>query len=109
MKKSKNKDIIQNNQKRGADAPLFEAKKTPERKCIGCNQTFERDQLLRILKEHNTGKIIINPNNKTFGRSAYLCHNKECLKIALKKKRLQRQLRTPIDENILEAITKLFQ
>ncbi len=67
-------------------------KKVPSvilRKCCACQQIIDRKNLIRILKEHKTGKIIIEPTPKQFGRSTYLCKNEECLKLALKKKRLR--------------------
>ena len=55
------------------------------RKCIGCQKNFERAQLFRILKDYQSGKIILNPTNKDFGRSVYLCKNSECIEKAFKK------------------------
>jgi len=59
------------------------------RKCCACGKILDRQNLIRILKEAKTGKIIINPNNKQFGRSNYICKSEECLKLAIKKKRLK--------------------
>ena len=59
------------------------------RKCCACGKIANRSEFIRILHEHNSGEYIINPNNKQFGRSIYLCKNPDCLKIAIKKKRLK--------------------
>ncbi len=67
------------------------------RKCVGCNKLLERNQLIRITKDHKNGKIIINPDSKTFGRSAYLCYNQSCIETALKKNKLNRVLKTSED------------
>ena len=72
------------------------------RKCCACQNKFPRENLIRILKEHKTGSIIINPSNTDFGRSTYLCKNEECFKIALKKKRLKN-----LNENEIEMLKKL--
>ncbi len=72
------------------------------RKCCACGKISDREDFIRILKEHSTGKIIINPNNFQFGRSTYLCKNSECLKIALKKKRFKN-----FNEETIEEIKKL--
>ena len=77
---------------------------TLKRKCIACNGLFERHQLIRIMREHSSKEIIVNPNNKTFGRSAYICNNDECFKIACKKNRFSKVLKTNIDENTLKKI-----
>ncbi len=92
----------QNNQIEGED--FFSSPSILKRKCVACNELFERNQLIRIMRVHNSQEIIINPNNKTFGRSAYICSNNECFKIACKKNRFTRVLKTNIDENILEKL-----
>ena len=55
------------------------------RKCIGCGELISRDSMIKITKEHSTGEVIVNPDSKTFGRSAYLCYNQSCIEQALKK------------------------
>lgn len=76
-----------------------------QRKCVACRKIFPRNELIRIMKEHNTGKIILMPDNKTFGRSCYICSNDECLKTAIKKKSIQRNLKTTrIDEEFIEKL-----
>ena len=74
-----------------------------ERKCCACNKIFNRSQFIRIMTEYNTGKIIINPNSKQFGRSIYLCKKEECLKIAIKKKRLKN-----LSKEDIEALKRII-
>ena len=68
------------------------------RKCIACGKIIDRTSLIRILSEHGTNKTIINPNNKQFGKSKYLCKNEECFKLAIKKKRLKNLTIEDIDK-----------
>ncbi len=49
--------------------------------------------MIKILKEYSSKNIILNPDSTHFGRSAYLCYNKDCLNISIKKKKLQKSLR----------------
>ena len=67
------------------------------RKCVGCGQLIPRENLIKITKNHENGEVIINPNSKTFGRSAYLCYNQSCIDKALKKNKLNRVLKTNED------------
>ena len=53
--------------------------------------------MIKITKEHITGNVVVNPNSKTFGRSAYLCYNQNCIEQALKKKKINRVLKTNTD------------
>lgn len=78
------------------------------RKCVACDKFFERKNLLKIQKEHKTNELIINPNSNTFGRSAYICYNKDCLNIAIKKNRFQKALRMKISEDFFEQLKKMI-
>ncbi len=68
-----------------------------KRKCIGCGAIKDRAEMLKITKNSADGKIIINPNSKIFGRSAYFCYNEKCKELALKKNRLNKSLKTSED------------
>ena len=70
-----------------------------KRKCAGCGQIKDRNEMLRLTREKTTGNVIVNPNSKIFGRSAYLC-NKNCAEAAIKKNRLQKALKTNISEEL---------
>lgn len=50
--------------------------------------------MIKITKEHKTGMLILNPNSKIFGRSAYLCYNQKCIEQAIKKKKINRILKS---------------
>ena len=56
------------------------------RKCSACAQKKSRQDLIKITLEHLSGKIVVAPDFKTFGRSVYVCKNKECVEKFLKKK-----------------------
>ena len=63
------------------------------RKCIGCGALKPRQDMIKITKEYSTEEVVINPNSKTFGRSAYLCYNQDCIEQALKKKKINKVLK----------------
>ena len=72
------------------------------RKCIGCNLLKNRNDMFRILRKHDTQEFVINPDNKTFGRSFYLCKDSKCIDIAFKK---NKNLRT-LDKELQEKLKK---
>ncbi len=82
-------------------------KKIPLRKCIGCQERFEKRNLVRIVKQKD-GTVFLDKTNKANGRGAYICNDKDCLAIALKRKALARALETSIskelEEELIEAI-----
>ncbi len=76
-----------------------------KRKCISCGEIKQRSELIKITK--TSEKIILQPDSKTFGRSAYVCKNKECIEKAFVKNRLGKNLKTNIDKSLLSDLTKL--
>ena len=69
----------------------------PNRKCVGCGKIKPREEMIKVTKDYKTGKIVIEPDSKTFGRSAYFCYNENCKALALKKNRLNKALKTSED------------
>ncbi len=67
------------------------------RKCVGCGEIKNADNMMKITKNHVNGEVIINPNSKIFGRSAYLCYNNQCIENALKKNKLNKALKTAVN------------
>ena len=65
-----------------------------KRKCIGCGELKPQNELIKIMKEHDSETIVIQPDSKTFGRSVYLCYNKDCISMAFKKNRINKVLKT---------------
>lgn len=78
-----------------------------QRKCVGCGEFRPREELIRIMKTDKDG-LVINPNSKTFGRSAYLCYNQNCIELALKKSKLNKALKTnaTLDKAMLICLLK---
>ena len=70
------------------------------RKCVACGELKPREDMLKITKEFTAGNIVINPNSKIFGRSAYLCYNQKCIEQALKKKRINRALKISMSTDL---------
>jgi len=68
-------------------------KKPTKRKCCGCQEIKDRDEMIRITAEHDTGKITVNPDSKTFGRSVYLCPEKTCFERAFKRSSVTKLLK----------------
>lgn len=80
------------------------SKKIPMRKCVGCNQSKPKQQLIRItLREEGP---MPDPTGRANGRGVYLCKNGECFKLAMKKKAIGRGLQTEIDSEKAERLEK---
>jgi predicted RNA-binding protein YlxR (DUF448 family) len=75
-----------------------------QRKCIGCQALKNREELIKITRSHTDKEIIINPNSNIFGRSAYLCYNSICIEAAFKKNKLQKVLKAPVKDKLLNEL-----
>lgn len=78
-------------------------KKVPVRKCVGCNEHFEKKSLIRVVK-NNAGEVFLDLTGKQNGRGAYLCKNPKCLEIAFKKRAIERVLEVQLDEELKATI-----
>lgn len=76
------------------------------RKCVGCGEFKPKEDLIKITKNFEDGSVVINPDSKTFGRSAYLCYNQSCVETALKKSKINKALKTNalLDKSTFERI-----
>ena len=82
-------------------------KKKPTRTCMGCNESKEKNELLRIVKSSD-GEISVDLTGKKNGRGAYICKNEECLNKVIKSKRLEKVLDTHISDEIYETIRSVI-
>lgn len=80
-------------------------KKTPLRKCTGCNEMKDKRELIRVVKTPE-GSIVIDDKGKTNGRGAYLCRSRECLDKAVKSKGLERAFKEKIPLEVYEGLSK---
>ena len=78
-------------------------KKIPVRKCVGCQQSKDKKELIRIVK-NKEGEIFVDFTGKANGRGAYICLDKQCLEKAKKHNSLQRALGTKIDEETFHTL-----
>lgn len=84
---------------------MSQVKKIPMRKCVGCQEMKSKREMIRILKTESEG-IILDATGKKNGRGAYICNSVDCLKQAVKKKSLERSLKTQIPKEIYQELEK---
>ena len=78
-------------------------KKIPERRCVGCMKSFPKQELIRIVRS-SEGEISLDTTGKKSGRGAYICHSTDCLKKAVKAKRLEKSFECDIPEEIIATL-----
>ena len=72
------------------------------RKCISCRKTYDRDNLIKITKDHQQGIMFHNG----MGRSAYICKSKKCYTDSKIIKKLQKALKTFLEPEFIEIFEK---
>lgn len=86
---------------------MMKTKKVPQRKCVGCNEMFDKKSLLRIVRSPE-GEISLDLTGKKNGRGAYVCAKKECITKAVKEKRLERALESTVSEEVYQKLLEDF-
>ena len=71
-----------------------------KRKCVGCGQIKNRDEMIKITRRNTDGVAVINSDSKIFGRSAHLCSNHDCINKALYKNKLSKVLKTQLNDEL---------
>ena len=72
------------------------------RVCISCRKTYDRKNLLKITNDHKQGIIF----QTGMGRSAYICKSKKCYSDSKIKKKLQKALKTFLDQKFIDIFEK---
>ncbi len=82
---------------------MKKTKKIPQRKCIVCGNLYDKNDLLRVVKNKEMG-IVIDESGKLNGRGAYICKNNECLKDVRKNNKLNRVFKQKVDDKLYEEL-----
>ena len=78
-------------------------KHTALRMCVACRTMRPTEELIRFVRDFETGEVILDADKKRFGRGAYICQNSECIRLAAKKKGLERHFKRPVSAHVYSA------
>lgn len=82
-------------------------KKIPLRRCVGCQEMKPKRELTRVvLSPENL--LSVDVTGRKAGRGAYVCKSIDCLKLARKKKGLDRSLKHEVPEPIWDELEDEF-
>ncbi len=86
-------------------------RKQPQRKCMGCNEMFDKKELVRVVKtkisdDPEAYEISLDLTGKKAGRGAYVCRNADCLQKARKARRLERALDCRIPDEVYDRMER---
>jgi len=80
-------------------------RKIPQRVCLGCGETKNKRDLIRVVKSPE-GEISLDLTGKKSGRGAYICNNPECLQKAIKARKFEKAFSCQIDSEIYDIMEK---
>ncbi len=86
----------------------MKTKKIPLRKCVGCQEQFDKRTMIRIVK-NKEDEFTVDFNGKANGRGAYICKKKECFEAAHKRDALSRAFSMKVPDVIYQELKKSFE
>lgn len=81
------------------------ARHIPQRKCVTCRSKRPKAELLRVVRYN--GGFSVDRTGKAEGRGAYICRNAECVRAALKTRRLDKAFRSRLPSDVYDVLEKL--
>jgi hypothetical protein len=70
---------------------------------VACRTSRAKRDLQRIVRSPD-GRVTLDPTGRLTGRGAYVCHDTDCLTIAINKGALSRALETGLPPSFLESV-----
>ena len=86
---------------------MVNAKKFPQRQCIGCGEMKNKKEMIMVLKTAED-EIVLDATGRKNGRGAYICKSRECLEKARKNHGLERSLKAAIPDEVYDSLEKEF-
>lgn len=83
-------------------------KKVPLRKCIVCQQSSAKKELIRVVRTPES-RVELDPTGKKNGRGAYICGRLEGFDRAVKMRAFDRALNMHLDAETLENLRAAFE
>ena len=75
------------------------------RQCVGCREHKPKRELVRIVRSPE-GIVNLDYSGKANGRGAYLCHNADCFRRAVRSNALERVLNAKVPPEVTARIEK---
>jgi predicted RNA-binding protein YlxR (DUF448 family) len=68
----------------------------PVRTCVACRQEAGKRELLRLVRDADTGEVVIDLSGRASGRGAYLHRDPACIDLAQRRGGLARALKAAV-------------
>lgn len=77
-------------------------KHIPMRMCVGCRNMTAKSALIRVAAVN--GELFLDDSQKIQARGIYICKNKACIELAIKKKVFSRILKKKAPDEFCEEL-----
>jgi len=81
-------------------------KHVAERTCVACRKKQSKENFIKVVKVGD--EFVVDGDNKTFGRGAYVCKDKKCVDVAVRKKSFDRSFKRRVPAFVYEKLTALI-
>ena len=79
------------------------------RKCVSCGKLKPKSEFIKITFNKTADEFKINPSEDFFGRSVYVCKDKNCIDNALRKDKFNKNLHKKLPEIIKQQIFTVLE
>lgn len=80
----------------------------PIRMCAGCRTHAPKKDLIRVVRTPS-GEVVVDLQEKTPGRGAYICRRSDCYNKIRKSRALERMLKSSITELQYDEIASMLR
>ncbi len=87
---------------------MAKVRKIPLRSCVACGRVRPKRELVRVVRTPS-GAPAVDTTGKVSGRGAYVCPEHACVERALRERRFDVVLETPIPEAIADVLRQVMQ
>ncbi len=82
-------------------------RKMPLRTCVACRISSDKRNLIRIVRSPS-GDVVLDPTGKMAGRGAYICQSADCMRKAIKERKLLQALKIDLSEEAVRQLENTF-
>lgn len=77
------------------------------RKCVACRNVKQQHEMIRVARVNK--EYLLDTEFVLGGRGAYVCRDKDCINLAVKKKLFNKAFKCNLEANIYEEMGKYEQ
>ena len=76
--------------------------------CAGCRKRLPKNLLVRLAVEGD-GRLVVDEKKALPGRGVYLCPNRACLELAIRRKGILKGFRGRYHKDVPEGVLRYFE